>query len=317
MNRRRFIQILATSSAGLSLSRAAQASTLQPVTWSGYTMGAEGSFTLYTDQPAKAQAVLDRCTAEIHRLESVFSLYQEDSEIRRLNHNGILLNASNDWHAILQSVESANRLTDGLFDPTIQPLWEAYAKHFKQAPERTTGPNNQGLEAPLARVGWHHVEFDTKQVRFAQAGVQLSLNGIAQGYITDRVTEILHETGYRNVLVELGETRAIGPHPEQRPWNIGIQKATNSTQFFDVAELDNQALATSGGYGSTFSNDGRFHHLIHPKTGRPTTQWSSLSVIAPTATEADALSTGLSFANEQQLYAVLKLRPDLKLIQQS
>ncbi len=317
MHRRRFIQILATSAAGLSLSRAAHARTLQPVSWSGYTMGAEGRFTLYTDQPTRAKAVIKHCMAEIQRLESVFSLYQEQSEIRQLNQNSSLTHASSDWQTILNAVDAANQLTGGLFDPTIQPLWQTYATHFEGTSDPFAGPTEVQLKSTLSQVDWQQVEFGPTQIRFKQAGMQLSLNGIAQGYITDRVADILRDAGYHNVLVELGETRAIGPHPEQRPWNIGIKDAQQTDAFFTVAELNNQALATSGGYGSTFSEDGRFHHLIHPKTGQSNTCWRSLSVIAPSATEADALSTGLSFANEHQIQAVLKQRPDLQVIQQA
>ena len=92
--------------------------------------------------------------------------------------------------------------------------------------------------------------------------MQMTLNGIAQGFITDHISNILKNAGYQHVLIELGETRAIGPHPELRPWSIGIKDAQQPAKLHEVAELDNQALATSGSYGSPFSKDGNFHHLI-------------------------------------------------------
>ena len=146
--------------------------------------------------------------------------------------------------------------------------------------------------------------------------MQLTLNGIAQGFITDRISDILKQAGYQHVLVELGETRALGSHPEQRPWTIGIQNADNTAAFHDVAELDDCALATSGSYGSPFSKDGQYHHLIHPQTGRPATRWKSLSDIAPTATQADALSTGLSFASAEQIRKVEHANPELRVLKQ-
>jgi thiamine biosynthesis lipoprotein len=320
MQRRRFISILATSAAGLSLSRVAAAATpapLQPVTWRGYTLGAEGSFTLYTQNPTGAQQVLQLCFTEIRRLEAVFSLYNSQSELSRLNRDGQLKNPSTDWAPLCAAISQAHRLTDGGFDPTIQPLWQAYAAHFATHPAATTGPTAATLAAARAQTGWQHVEYEARAIHFARPGIQLTLNGIAQGYITDRVSEILQDAGYKNVLVELGETRALGPHPEQRPWSIGIKHPEQPTQVERVIELNNQALATSGGYGSPFSKDGKFHHLIDPRSGRPSNRWSSLSVVAPTATQADALSTGLSFASAEQIRHIEHSQPELRIWAQS
>lgn len=319
MQRRRFISILATSAAGLSLSRLAAAALpapLQAVTWSGYSLGAEGSFTLYTDQPQRAQQVLQRCFAEIRRLEAVFSLYDSHSELAQLNRQGVLHQPSADWMPLCAAIEQAHRLTDGGFDPTIQPLWQLYAEHFKAQPDAATGPSAAAIAAVRAHTGWAQLQYQPDEIRLAGPAAQLTLNGIAQGYITDRVTEILRAAGYANVLVQLGETRAIGPHPKQRPWQLGIQNPAGPAQPQRIVELDNQALATSGGYGSPFSADGRYHHLIDPRSGRPTARWSSLSVVAPSATLADALSTGLSCASDQLIQQLRNTQPELQIYTQ-
>ncbi len=316
MQRRRFIKILATSAAGLNVARLACAHhSLEAVQWQGYTLGAEGSFTLYTENKAAAQAVLQRCFAEIQRLERLFSLYDHHSELSQLNRTGQLLNPTADWLPLLEAINHAHTATNGLFDPTIQPVWKAYDAHFKTNPA-SVAPE-LAVRSALTHTGWQHVSYDPQHIHFQRQGMQLTLNGIAQGAITDRVTELLTDAGYQHVLVELGETRAIGPHPEHRPWNIGIKDASQPTQLKEVVELDNQALATSGGYGSPFSKDGHYHHLIHPQTGLPQTRWRSLSVIAPTATEADALSTGLSFASAETIAQMLQKRPDLQVLKQA
>ena len=313
MQRRRFIKIMATSVAGLSLGQSLRASNVVPVSWQGYALGSEGQFTLYTDTPSKTKAVLDRCLAEIRRLESLFSLYDDQSELSTLNRLGRLQNPSAEWQPLLDAVDQAHDLTDGLFDPTVQPLWRAYHSHF----EKHSDSEFELDAGTLSKVGWQKVHYDTSEIQFSSAGMSLTLNGIAQGFITDRVTEVLRDAGYTQVLVELGETRALGLHPEQRPWQIGIKDALNPDQISEIAELDNQALATSGGYGSTFSKDGSYHHLIHPRTGRPTDQWKSLSVIAPTATQADALSTGLLFANPETISQIRAHNSELDIITQS
>lgn len=317
MQRRRFIKILASGAVGMNLSRMASAtSSLQPVRWSGYTLGAKGSFTLYTDNPSAARAVLRTCFAEIKRLESLFSLYDHQSELCQLNRQGYLKQPSQDWLSLLSSINQAHAQTAGLFDPTIQPLWQTYSEHFRQHPN-STAIESMKIQRALAHTGWHAVNYDRREIRFDHPKMALTLNGIAQGAITDRVSELLKDAGYTNVLVELGETRAIGAHPEKRPWSIGIQDARQPDQLDQIAELDNQALATSGSYGSTFSQDGAYHHLIHPTTGLPGSTWKSLSVIAPTATEADALSTGLSFASKQAIQQLTQQRTDLTIFKQA
>lgn len=320
MRRRRFIQILAANAAGLSLGGLVRGEprprSQEAVHWEGYSLGAEGRFTLYTDRPAQARKSLQRCFAEVRRLESVFSLYDHHSEISRLNRDGRLLNPSADWRPLLEGVAKAHKMTGGFFDPTIGPLWSLYAEHFKADPEATEGPGTEAVETALALTGWSHVDYTEGRIAFARPGMQLTLNGIAQGFITDRVAELLKDEGYGQVLVELGETRALGRHPEGRAWAVGIRNATDVGRIHTVAELDDRALATSGGYGTPFSRDGRYHHLIHPATGRPQTHWKSLSVLAPTATEADALSTGLSFASVDEIRTLEASHPHLSIVRQ-
>ncbi|HBM86156.1 MAG TPA: thiamine biosynthesis protein ApbE [Opitutae bacterium] len=320
MQRRRFIQILATSATGLSLGQLAAASpaprSLQAVRWQGYTLGAQGSFTLYTENRLAAQAVLQHCFDEIRRLESLFSLYDHTSELCRLNRDGYLNAPAADWRPLLDAANHAHALSHGLFDPTIQPLWHAYKQHFQAQPDATTGPSEPTLAKARAHSGWEHLQYATDSIRFNRPGMQLTLNGIAQGFITDRVSDILRQAGYQHVLVELGETRALGSHPEQRPWKIGIKDAGHASELHEVAELNDQALATSGSYGSPLSKDGSYHHLIHPQTGLPATRWKSLSVIAPTATQADALSTGLSFASNEQIHNIEHAHPKLRVLKQ-
>lgn len=307
MHRRRFIRIAATSLAGLGLSQsalAAVAGSLRPVSWRGYALGAEGGFTLYTENPAAARSVLDRCFAEIRRLESLFSLYDSDSELCRLNRKGRLDAPAPEWMDLVDAADRAHRMTGGLFDPTVQPLWKLYDDYFRAHPESTTGPDAAAIDRALERTGWDGVEFGDGRIAFARPGMQLTLNGIAQGFITDRVTDMLRSAGFEHVMVELGETRVIGRHPASRPWVVGVKDAANPAVLHDRIEMEDEALATSGAYGSRFSADGKFHHLIHPVLGRPQVCRDSVSVVAPTAAVADALSTGLSFADEALIETV-------------
>ncbi|MEO0794328.1 MAG: FAD:protein FMN transferase [Verrucomicrobiota bacterium] len=320
MNRRRFIRIAATGIAGLSFSetlRAQRGLALKEYSWNGFLLGAEGQFRLFSDDSHKAQASIEHCFAEIRRLEKIFSLYDSSSSISELNRGGQLASPPSELISILQAADQAYRSTGGSFDPTVQPLWKLYSKHFAQNPSAQVGPSAEAIKKTLSRVGWSQVSVESGAIRFQQAGMAITLNGIAQGFITDRISEILQSEGYENVLVELGETRAVGPKPSGDPWRIGIVEAKKQSSLFERIELNNTALATSGGYGSPFEESGRYHHLLDPRTGKPSHYCTAVSVIADTATEADALSTGLCLMAPAQIRDFAASRDDLRVIIQS
>ena len=119
----------------------------------------------------------------------------------------------------------------------------------------------------------------------------LTLNGIAPGYMTDRIVELLKNEGLDHALVDLGEIRAIGARADHEPWRVGIRDPFDGQRIALELPLADQALATSGGYGFRFDQTGCFHHIFDPKSGACPHAYASVSVFAPTATGADALAT--------------------------
>ena len=117
-----------------------------------------------------------------------------------------------------------------------------------------------------------------------------------RGYITDRVAALLQDAGMGNVLLDIGEVRALGRHPAGRPWRVGLRHAAEPETVARTLALADRAVATSAGIASPFDASGRHHHLFDPATGRPAPKTGQVSVIAPRATMADALSTALAVA---------------------
>jgi thiamine biosynthesis lipoprotein len=138
----------------------------------------------------------------------------------------------------------------------------------------------------------------------------VTLNGIAQGFITDRVTEMLRDRGFEHVLVDMGEMRALGQHADGTPWRVGIADPDRPWHSGWTLPLRDRAIATSGGYGTPLDSTGRHHHLFDPRTGESANYYRSVSVIASDATTADALSTGLSALAPADALAVLSRYPD-------
>jgi thiamine biosynthesis lipoprotein len=184
-----------------------------------------------------------------------------------------------------------HHLTGGGFDPTVQPLWNLYASHFSRADADPVGPEPARIAAALAHVGWKKVAFDESRVALAP-GMALTLNGIAQGYITDRVCDLLRRDGVGHTMVDMGELRALDTRPDGSLWRVGLEN--DEREIKHTLEIASRAVATSAAAATTFDTSGKFAHHFDPHTGAARPIWSSVSVIAQTATMADGLSTAFS-----------------------
>jgi len=297
LSRRRAMTILGAA-AGLPLlcgrDRPADAAPL--CQWTGTSLGSPARLLIYHPDRAAAGWIVARCAAEIERLERAFALYRTDSELSRLNRDGRLESPSHDLSMLLARCQSLSELSGGAFDVTVQPLWNLYAAHFfGQASPAPDGPDPAAIEGARRLVDWQGVDVSPRRIALARPGMGLTLNGIAQGYVTDRVTGILRQHGCDRVLANMGcsEIRAIGRHADGRPWRVGLADPREPETFAVTLDLCDGALCTSGGYGTTFEPTGRFHHLFDPATGASAGHAIAASVFAASATTADALSTTL------------------------
>lgn len=272
-NRRRFLTIAAGALGAAALP--AQAAPLHR--WRGISMGAQA--TILIAHP-DAQAITARAEAEIARLEGVFSLFRPESALSRLNAAGRLDAPPFELLECLALAGQVHRASGGLFDPTIQPLWALYAESHAAG----RAPSGDEIAAARARTGWHRLRFDSAAVTMAP-GMALTLNGIAQGLVADRVADLLRAEGLDDILIDTGEMRALGGHPEGGGWPVALQGG-------GAVSLRDRALATSAPLGTVFDAGGRVGHILHPQTGRPDAgPWQRVSISAPRAALADALST--------------------------
>lgn len=296
MSRRRFL-VTASIFGALPVLPAA-AGELQKITWTGSALGAEATIQLYHNDPDWARAQLDRCQREIRRLENLFSLYRPGSAICRLNAAGRLDNPDIEFLALMSAAVSFSARTDGLFDVTVQPLWTLFADHFSDVNADPAGPDAVRIKAALAKIGSMDISISVDRIAFEKPGMAITLNGVAQGYITDRISSLLKTAGFESVLVSLGETYALGRKADGAPWRVGVSGAENNVQPVAVRELTNKAIATSGGYGSPFAPGSTANHLLDPRTGEFAEFKRSVSVISASATYADMASTALSLMTE-------------------
>jgi thiamine biosynthesis lipoprotein len=130
------------------------------------------------------------------------------------------------------------------------------------------------------------VKIDREAIVLAP-GMAVTLNGIAQGFVTDAVADALRAHGWRHVLIGLGEYRATGPRPDGRPWHVALPESSARGEL----EVRTEAVATSAGHGTVFDASGRHHHLIDPLSGWSPNHFRSVTVTAARAGIADAVST--------------------------
>jgi thiamine biosynthesis lipoprotein len=293
-NTRRRLLVLGAM-AGLPLAgwQLQRATTPQPLRWQGTAMGAPASLVLHHDNPARAQAALAATVAELERLEALFSLFRADSWLSRLNQAGRVAAAPPEFTTLLRASLAMAAQTQGVFDPTVQPLWQLYFDHFVVA-GAPQAPTPAAVAQALARVDWRGVHIEGDAVSLARAGMALTLNGVAQGFITDRCTDVLRVHGFDRMLVDMGEPRALAAKPDGTAWRIGLADPREPSRALRTLPVIDRAVATSGGYGTRLDDAGRFTHLINARNGMTAPAFESVTVIAPTALQADALSTALA-----------------------
>ena len=315
ISRRRFLSI-AAASAGIGLVpawyRQALAGVAQePVIWQGIALGADAQLRIYHEDKQEAHRLVQRVLDEVTRLERIFSIYQEDSALSRLNAQGYLDQPPKELLQLLSRSRYFSQLSQGLFDPSVQVLWNLYAQSLAET-KLQSGPNQAAIEQALKKVDYQKIRLSAERIELLVPGMQLTLNGIAQGYITDRVTELLRQAGLDRMLVNMGEIRGLDKLEKEAPWQVSIRAPFDDHALLARVALRNEAIATSAGSGTPLDAKGQITHLFNPSTGLGAPLYHSVSVIAEDATTADALSTAFSLMPLAQIKESLKSLPGVQ-----
>ena len=262
MIRRRFLTLAACALA------APAAAAPQTHRWQGVALGADVALSVRGGDAPAARAFFAEAARALRQIGERFSLFR-GSDLTRLNAMGHLPHPSADMLALLDLAGRVHAATGGAFDPTVQPLWQA----------RRLG----GDEAAAQKLaGWDGVRVSDHEIRL-RPGMALTLNGIAQGFAADRLAEIAQRHGLSDLLIDTGETRALGPSA----WIARIE--TPDGRPLRRLSLRDRALATSAPFGTRIGPDGDRPHIVGPAGQAPL--WATVSVSAPSAALADALST--------------------------
>lgn len=276
----------------------------------GTTMG-----TVYTvravDVPVSRLVGLEEeIRARLAEINATMSVYRQDSEISRYNalFAGEFMTVSEDFENVIHISLKIHALTDGAFDPTIKPLLDLWGFGPDSEPrEEWRPPDKEAVNQALEAVGMEHIDASIPgQLGKLHSGVQLDLGGVAKGFAVDAVADLLDRRGVRDYLMDIGgDLRVSGRNPQGEAWRIGVNHPQRGHSWEDVLLVlrpTDTAVLTSGDYRQYLEHKGRYYsHVLDPRTGAPLeNDTASVTVIAQSATIADALATGLMVMGPEQ-----------------
>ena len=276
-------------------------------TRTSWALGSNLSLTVVGLSVVAADRALDAAFGEIELVEQVMSIYRPDSQLSRLNRDRVLMHPHPQLLTVLATAEQTARETNGAFDITVQPLWQLYAA----AKRAGTTPTAAELATAKTKLDWRQVDVTRDRIRLLDRVEAITLNGIAQGFALDRAIAVLKEHGAKSALINTGEIGSLGQKSTHDPWTVGIQHPREADAYVAVADLDGRALATSGDYETSFSSDFAQNHIFDPRTGVSPAELASVSIVAPTGLQADALSTAVMVLGKDRGLAYLRSQPNV------
>lgn len=238
---------------------------------------------------SNAESALREAEREILRLDSQLKRGSENSEVYKINSGGAA-EISEDTAEIVSRALEISRLTGGAFDISIAPimdLWGFYGNNF-----RVPAAEEIGMTLPL--VGYENISVDGCAVSVKNEA-KIDLGGIAKGFASDRIMEILRRNNIESGIISLGgNVQTLGEKPDGSKWRVAIQNPDGGA-YIGTVGISDMAAVTSGGYQRFFERDGMvYHHIIDPKTGYPADSGvKSVTVFSSDGTLADGLSTAL------------------------
>jgi thiamine biosynthesis lipoprotein len=283
-----------------------------PFNYTELLMDTEVSLQLFGRKEGEARRVKETLFEEMRRLEQLLSCCDPQSEIFEINHAAGKkpVAVSPETAEVMQEALHYAAISEGAFDPTIAPLLELWG--FREGDYRVPAPDE--LAQAGGAVDYRSVEAGGGEVYLPRRSMALDLGGIAKGYIIDCGLALLARSGVSHALINAGgDVGILGPKADGSPWKIGLKHPRSEKILAVIPRGERGAVVTSGDYERFFEKDGvRYHHILDPRTGRPASSLISVTVVAPTAVQADALSTALFVMGPERGLALVEDLPGVE-----
>jgi FAD:protein FMN transferase len=253
-------------------------------------MGTDVTITVVAPSPREGEADIDAGMAELKRLDAMMSLYKDTSEVTKVNRAAGRrpVKVSPEMIEVVECADRISRLSNGVFDVTVGPLVVLWQMRLKEGKVPT--------DAEIARVrplvNYRNIVIDKKAstLFLRRRGMIMDLGGM-KGYMADRVARLLKKRGVRNAVIALaGDIWVLGHRDDGRPWRIGVQHPREHDRVMAVLDLSDKYISTSGDYERfVIREKKRYHHIIDPRTGKPSTGVISATLIGDKGSVVDPL----------------------------
>ena len=269
-------------------------------------MGTSVEIAVSRADPKTAEKAMETAFQEAERINRLMSHYRPDSEVSQISrHAGKKeIRVSPETLEVIERALYFSRLSGGAFDITVGPVFRLWDFRGEKIPD------GDKLRENLKRVDYRRIKVDRSRstVYLDDPRMEVDLGAIAKGYAADRACLALKKKGIQNFLVNAGgDVRAGGRKEKEIPWTVGIQHPRIPSHFIAKIQPQNAAIATSGDYEKYFLKDGqRYHHILVPSTGQPARECQSVTILAPTAMDADALATTVFVLGPEKGFALIE-----------
>ena len=260
-----------------------------------WMLGSPFEVTAVAKDTMAANIYIDMAVAETKRIENLISDWIPTTQISEVNKNAGIkpVKVNNEVFELVERSLKISEITDGAFDISYASM----DKIWKFDGTMTTMPTKEAIKKSVEKIGYKNIILDKKEqtIFLKIAGMKLGLGGIGQGYIADKIKDLLFLNGCTSGIINVsGDINAWGKQPDGKLWTIGIVNPLNKNKIFATFPLEDSAVETSGSYEKYVIFDGiRYSHIIDPRTGYPAKGVVSVSVFAKQTEIADALATGI------------------------
>ena len=296
MNRRSFLIQTGLFSIGIALGLPNQSQASSMAKETRAILGTFVNITVFDPATSKAENAIGTAFERCAELDKELSRFDPSSPVFALNQGQSLSDAPEDLIKVLQSAMSTNHATNGSFDVTVQPLVDYLSAH--KNPHGKMDLNMKEFEELSKLIDMSALNVKGNKISLDKQGMGITLDGIAKGYIVDKMSEILKSQNVCGFVVDAGgDVRVGGSSEGGRPWRVAIQDPWNRNGYITTLNMREGAVATSGGYEQQYDSKGEFSHIVNPRSGISPKTIKSVSVCTDTAMQADALATAFYVMN--------------------
>ena len=258
-------------------------------------LGSPLEITVVAKDTIQGNQYIDLAITEVKRIEYLISDWIPSTQISQVNKNAGSkpVKVDKEVFDLVGRAIKVSQITSGAFDISYASM----DKIWKFDGSMKAMPTEEAIKKSVSKIGYKNIILDSKEqtIFLKKEGMKLGLGGIGQGYIADKVKELLFSKGCNSGIVNVsGDINAWGRQQDGNPWTVGIVNPLNKNKVFATFPLEDSAVETSGNYEKYVIFNGiRYSHIIDPRTGYPAQGVVSVSVFAKQTEIADALATGI------------------------